>query len=109
MSRKLATILGMRGFQHELTEGPLCWLETESFDNCMFQKFKLTLVTTGGWYTGCFPFGDRISFMFSRGTFDATSCGICVVIEFQTLTGFMLFSPLYEGSTNLAYVELLAV
>ena len=26
ISRKLATILGRRGFQHELIEGPLCWM-----------------------------------------------------------------------------------
>ena len=26
MSLKVAAILGRRGFQHEFTEGPLCWM-----------------------------------------------------------------------------------
>ena len=83
------------------------WLEYG--DGCMLQKVELSL---GVWWSknaNWFPIDFVAIFfsMFSRSTLDVASRVVGVIIESKTC--FVLFYPLYEGTTCLANIELITI
>ena len=83
------------------------WLEYG--DGCMLQKVELSL---GVWWSNdasWFPIDSVAIFfsMFSGSTLDVASRVVGVIIESKTC--FVLFYPLYEGTTCLANIKLIAI
>ena len=84
-------------------------IRLECGDSGMLQKVELTLSDWWGKNAGWFP-TDSVTIvlsMFSGSTLDVASRTVGMIIESKTY--LMLFDPLYEGTTGLANILLVAI